>query len=34
MKNKFNEIVRRLNMTTERVNEFKDKSIETSHTEM
>lgn len=34
MKNKFNEIVRRLNMTTERVNEFKDKSIETSYIEM
>lgn len=34
IKNKFNEIIRSLNMTTERINDFKDKSIESSHTEM
>lgn len=27
IENKFNEIIRRLNMTTERINDFKDKSI-------
>ena len=33
IKNKFNEIIRRLNMTTERINDCKEKSIETFHTE-